>query len=67
VIVAQQSKDVSRGDIDCRSCIAVLRAESVDQRGVPHPFVHSGHCVECNLNDPVRAFRRDQPSWNGRW
>ena len=51
----------------CRACFAVARAESVDQRNTPHAFAYPSHCAECNLNDPMRAFRRDAPTWDGRW
>lgn len=54
-------------DVDCPGCLAVARAESVDQPLEPHPFRHPQHCATCNITDPLRWARRDRPSWNGHW
>jgi hypothetical protein len=45
--------------VTCRACLAVARAESVDDRLKPHPFAYPEHCAACHSDDPLRAFRRD--------
>jgi hypothetical protein len=50
--------------VTCRACLAVARAESVDQPG-PHPFVHTEHCAVCLGDGPRRKY--DARPWNSSW
>lgn len=52
-------------EVTCRACFAVARAESVDQRSKPHPFVYTGHCAVCMSERHYTP--RETRSWNGRW
>jgi hypothetical protein len=54
-------------NVTCPACIAVARAETVDDRLKPHPFKYPEHCAACHEIDPYRAWRRDAKPWNGSW
>lgn len=39
--------------------------KSMDDRLVPHPFVHAEHCAECLSSAPYRG-KYDAKPWNGQ-